>query len=115
MLKKFFKFIGFAGKTVTDSVGKSMDFIDDTLEKEYITTTIEKAKEATGDIVQKAGEVYGKAEKKLEAISDDPRLSGVKEKVKNISEDIAEQADKIQETIKDKVEDLAETPIIKNF
>ena len=114
MLKKFLKLIGFAGKTVTGSVGKSMDFIDDALEKEYITSTIEKAKEATGEVVQKVGEVYGKAEKKLEVLSDDPRLSGVKEKVKSISEDISEKADKIQESLKDKVEDLTETPLIKN-
>ena len=114
MFKKLLKMIGFAGKTMMDSVGKSMDFIDDTLEKEYITSTIDKAKEMTGDAVQKAGEVYEKTRQQAETLSDDPRLSGLKEKAKELAEDLSEGVDKAKDAVTDKFEEMKETPLVKS-
>lgn len=114
MIKKLLKMIGFAGKTMTDSVGKSMDFIDDTLEKEYITSTIDKAKALSGDAVQKAGEVYEKTKQQAQTIADDPRLAGVKEKAKELAEDFSEGVERAKDAIADKAEDLKDTPMLKS-
>ncbi len=58
MIGKILKTIFKSGKKTTESVGKSMDFIDDLLEKEIIVGAVESIKEKSGDAVQKAGTLF---------------------------------------------------------
>ena len=43
MIQKILKTLFKGGKKATETVGKSMEFIDDVLEKEYITGTVDSA------------------------------------------------------------------------
>lgn len=95
MIKKILKTLFKSGKTATESVGKSMDFIDDVLEKEYITGAVENVKESTGKIVQKAGMVYQKTK---DSIEDNINMENIKE-----------QVDKVVEKGKEAKSDLAES------
>ncbi len=58
MIGKLLKTIFKSGQKATESVGKSMDFIDDLLEKEVIVGAVESIKEGTGKIAEKAGTLY---------------------------------------------------------
>lgn len=54
-----------AVKKLRKSVDQSSGFIDDAIEKEHITSSIEAVKEGSGLVVQKAGELYQKLADKL--------------------------------------------------
>ena len=58
MLTQFFKGFFKAGKQAKKTIEDSVDFIDDVLEKEYITGSIDKVKQASGQVVESAGMVY---------------------------------------------------------
>ena len=58
MINKILKTIFKSGKKTTESVGKSLDFIDDLLEKEVIVGAVESIKEKSGDVVEKAGTLF---------------------------------------------------------
>lgn len=97
MLKKILKTLFKSGKTATESVGKSMDFIDDMLEKEYITSAVENVKESTGQIAEKAGMVYQKTK---DTIDDNLNLDNVKEKVMDAKSDLSDAMIEKSETLK---------------
>ena len=83
MISKIFKALFKSGKKATETVGKSMDFIDDVLEKEYITNAVEDIKESTGKVVEKAGTIYQKTK---DAIDDNVNLETIKDKVEQVVE-----------------------------
>ena len=64
MISKIFKSLFKAGKSAKKSVENSADFLDDVLEKEYITGSIDKIKETTGKAVESAGTIYQKTRNK---------------------------------------------------
>jgi len=111
MIKEIFKFLGFAGKKASKSIGKSIDFVDDALEKEYITSTVEKAKELSGDLVQKAGTAYQTGKNKFDEFSDSDEFSNLKEKAKSLANKLEEKADEFIEKGKESVES---SPTIKS-
>ena len=84
VLKNIMKFLGIAGKTAKDSLDKSMDVIDDALESEYITGSIDKAKEFTGKAAEKAGEIYEKSKHAAEEMIGDDTLQNMKDKASEI-------------------------------
>ena len=77
MLKSILKILGFSGSKIKKSIDKSTEFIDDALEKEYITGTIDKAKELSGDVVEKAGSVYAKTKERAEDLIEDERFKSI--------------------------------------
>jgi len=105
MLKELFKILGFAGKKASKSIGKSIDFVDDTLEKEYIAGSVEKTKEFTGSIVQKAGEAYQTGLNKLDEFSKTENFTELKDKAKSFADKLEEKADALIEKGKETVED----------
>jgi len=78
MLKQILKIFGKSAGKATKSVGKSMEFVDDILEKEYIVNAVEGAKEATGKIIEGAGKAYQKTK---DSIEDNVDMEMVKNKV----------------------------------
>lgn len=86
MITKLLRSIFKSGKKATESVGKSMEFIDDLLEKEVIVGTVESIKESTGKVAEKAGTFYQNSKEfigdKKEAISDS--MLGSSETLKNV-------------------------------
>lgn len=83
MFKNLLKAIFKTGKSATETVGKSMDFIDDVLEKEYIANAVDNVKESTGKVVEKAGEVYQRSK---DAIDENVSLEKLKDKVDDVIE-----------------------------
>jgi len=79
MLKTIWKLLGFSGSKIKKTIDKSTEFIDDALEKEYITGTIEKVKDMTGDVAEKAGEVYAKSKERAEDLIEDERFKSIAE------------------------------------
>jgi len=104
MITKLFKALFKSGKKATETVGKSMDFIDDVLEKEYITNAVEDIKETTGKAVEKAGTIYQKTKDviddnvNLENIKD--KVGGVIEKGKEMTSDLADEMIEKSSTLK---------------
>ncbi len=99
MLKKIFSFLGLAGKTVKDGTGKSLDFVDDLLESEHITNTIDKAKEMSGSVVEKAGEAFEKTKMAAEDLMDNENIKSVTDKAKEIGGQIADKAEDLVEKV----------------
>jgi len=66
MIGKLLKNLLKSGKKATESVGKSMEFIDDLLEKEVIVGTVESIKESTGKVAEKAGSFYQNTKELIE-------------------------------------------------
>jgi len=104
MLSKLFKTLFKSGKKATETVGKSMDFIDDVLEKEYITNAVEDIKETTGNAVEKAGTLFQKTK---DVIEDNVNLENIKNKVeeavekgKEFTSDIADEMVEKSSTLK---------------
>jgi len=77
MIKEIFKFLGFAGK---------------------------KASKSIGNIVKKAGTAYQTGKNKLDQLSDSEDFSNLKEKAKSIAGKIEEKADQLIEKGKETVE-----------
>ncbi len=100
MIKRILKLFGKAGKTVVDGVNKSTEFIDDTLEKEYITSSIDKAKEFTGKVAEKAGEVYEKTKDSAEEFMESDKIKDVTDRAKYIADTVVDKA-------KDVVQDVS--------
>lgn len=99
MIKKLLSFLGFAGKTVKDGTGKSLDFVDDLLESEHITNTIDKAKDLTGSVVEKAGEAFEKTKMAAEDLMDNENIKSVTDKAKEIGNQIADKAEEVVDKV----------------
>jgi hypothetical protein len=89
MIGKLLKTIFKSGQKATESVGKSMDFIDDLLEKEVIVGAVESIKEGTGKVVEKAGSLYQNSIDLLE------------DKKAELSESMIETSDTIKNVMKE--------------
>lgn len=105
MVKKIFKLLFNSGKKATESAGKSMEFLDDLLEKEYITSAVDNLKTSSGKIVEQAGMVYQKTKDTVEA---NVNL----DKIKSVGDDILEKGKEGMEDFSENMEDSAST--IKN-
>lgn len=79
MIQRILRYFGKTAKTVRDKVDDSLDFIDDTLEKEHITSTIDKAKGATGKLVQKAGETVERGKMMAEDLLENEQIAKLKQ------------------------------------
>ena len=88
MLKNLLKLVGLARKTMQDTIDNSTDFVEDTLEKEYITGTIQKAKDITGEVAVQAGKLYGKAKAEISDAMDSDTMEPIKSKVEDITADL---------------------------
>ena len=91
MLKQIFKLFGKSASKATKSVGKSMEFVDDVLEKEYIVNAVEGAKEATGKIIQEAGKAYQKTKDSFEDNVDMEVIKGKVQETVNMGKKAGEQ------------------------
>jgi len=104
MLTQFFKRLFKAGKQAKITIEDSVDFIDDVLEKEYITGSIDKVKQASGQVVESAGMVYQKSKDNLEGMIDTEKIKSgfnkIKEKGKELSSELAENMSESSETLK---------------
>ena len=99
MIKKLLSLIGLAGKTVKDGTGKSLDFVDDLLESEHITNTIDKAKEMSGSVVEKAGEAFEKTKIAAEDLLENENIKSVTDKAKEIGGKIADKAEDLADQV----------------
>ncbi len=88
MINKIFKLLGKAGKTAKNTLNESTEFIDKTLEKEYITSAIDKAKDLTGEAVTKAGELYGKAKQEFEELKENEHVAGIVDKAQELKSEV---------------------------
>jgi len=109
MLKKLLSTIFKTGKTVHKSTKKSSDFIDELLEKEYISGTVDNLKTSSGKIVEKAGQVYQKTKDQIENHVDTSKIQELgdklKEKGQDLSESIAENMQESAATIKNVIKE----------
>ncbi len=91
------------------SMGNSMDLIDDLLEKEYISNTIKGVKNATGKVVEKAGETY---QKTVNVVEENINIDSIKTKVQeavekgktaveDLTDDISEKSETLKTVIKE--------------
>ncbi len=101
-LLKILKIITGGVGSTTGLFSKSLKSIDDLIEKEHITGSIDKAKEMTGDVVQKAGEIFEKGKMKVEEFTEDKSYEPIGE----VIEEYKEKAKDISERIFDKIEDV---------
>jgi len=109
MVKKLFKLLFNTGKKATETSGKSMEFIDDLLEKEYIGTAVDNLKTSSGKIVETAGLVYQKTIDKIDQTVDMDRLREVgdmiiekgKETTEKLSESMEESTDTMKSVFKE--------------
>lgn len=117
MLTKILKFFGKSVKKTTESVGKSMEFIDDVLEKEYITSTVDNIKESTGKAAEKAGETYQKTKNIIDEKVNKENLKTQVDKAvnegKKLTERMSEQMLENSETLKNVMQEGAD--IVKGF
>jgi len=104
MLKKLVKLLFKTGKTATKTTGKSMDFIDDILEKEYLTNAVDNLKTSSGKIVEKAGMVYQQTKDVVEDKVDIAKIKEVGDKLiekgKEATEDLSETMQETSSTLK---------------
>lgn len=109
MLKKIFSFLKGTSSTVKSTIDKSADFLDETLDNEYIANTIDKAKDLTGDMAQKAGEVYEKTKQSAEEFIESDQLQEIKNKGKEIFDDVTEKGKEFVDKAKenDLVKDIS--------
>jgi hypothetical protein len=102
MVKKLIKLLFNSGKKATEASGKSMEFIDDLLEKEYITSAVDNLKTSSGKIVEQAGMVYQKTKDTVEANIDI-------DKIKSVGEDLIEKSKEGISDLTDSMEDSSST------
>ena len=118
MFKSILKLLGKSVKKTTESVGKSMEFVDDVIEKEYIVGAVESVKEATGDVVEKAGKMYQKTKDNISDTLENEQLKStvdsLKRKGKELSDDFKEKIIDQSETMKN-VMDEGEKMVDKLF
>jgi len=104
VLKKLVKLLFKSGKKATTTTTKSMDFIDEVLEKEYISTAVDNLKTSSGKIVEKAGMVYQQTK---DVIDENLAMDNLKdlgdkvvEKGKALTEDLSESMQESSSTLK---------------
>ncbi len=102
---KIFSFLRKSGKTVKGAIDKSSDFIEETLENEYVSGAIEKAKEASGNVAQKAGELYERTKIGAEEFVESDTVQNLKEKSLELVDKVKEN--EIVQDLSDKAKDIA--------
>ena len=104
MIKKIFKILFKSGKTASSTTRKSSDFLDDMLEKEYLTTAVDNLKTQSGKVVEKAGMIYQQTKDKLDENLDIDNLKDVGDKIidkgKELTEDLSESMQESSSTLK---------------
>ena len=103
MFKQILKLIGRTVKKTTETVGKSMDFIDDTLEDEPIAKAAKRTKDVAGKVIMKAGEGYQKTMDKIEEFSESEKGTVIMDNVKKVSEFVTDKTVEIVESSKDMI------------
>jgi hypothetical protein len=117
MFKQIFKVLGKTIKTATKTVGKSLDFIDKTLEDQPISSAANKTKDMAGKVIMKAGEGYQKTMDKIEDFTETDQGEAIMGNVRKVSDfvtnktvDIVESGKGVinsNETLKSAVETLS--------
>jgi len=87
--------------STTKTFSKSFKAIDDLIEKEHITGSIDKIKEFSGDVVMKAGEIMEKGKMKVEVLKENNSFKPIGELTKNYKNKIEDFADGLSEKIDD--------------
>ncbi len=104
MIKKIFKQLFKTGVKATKSSQRSMDFIDEVLEKEYLTGALDNLKTSSGKMVEKAGMIYQQAINKVDDKVNIDKLKDMGDQVvkkgKEITEDISESMQESSSTLK---------------
>ena len=103
MISKFLKGLFSTGKKAKESVEKSMDFLDDVLEKEYITSTIDNIKESTGKVVESAGTMYQKTK---DVVEDNINMKNIKGSFDKALEKGKEMTSELSDIMLEKSESL---------
>jgi len=109
MWKKIIKTLFKSTKTAAKTTGKSMDFLDDVLEKEYIATAVDNLKTSSGKIVEKAGMVYQRTVDTVEKNVDIEKIKDVGDKIvakgKEVTSDLSDKMGESSSTIKNVFEE----------
>lgn len=101
MLKQIFSVLKKTVKTATKTVGKSMDFIDKTLEDQPISSAANKTKDLAGKVIMKAGEGYQKTMDKIEDFTETEKGEAIMENVKKVSDFVTNKTVDVVESGKD--------------
>lgn len=107
MWKKTAKIIGKIGKETADTISKSLDFIDEALEKEAITGTFQSIKDATGKIVQDAGTLFEKTKQHADKSSSEEYVKSAKEQAREVANEFKTTTQKWSEEGKKWVQDVS--------
>ena len=104
VISKFLKGLFQTGKKAKKGIEDSMDFIDEVLEKEYITGSIQKVKDASGDMVESAGTAYQKTKDTIDDNIDTQKIKAkaneLMEKGKGLTSELSENMLDSSETLK---------------
>lgn len=104
MLKKLAKLLFNTAKSATKTTNKSSDFLDDLLEKEYLTNAVDNLKTSSGKIVEKAGMVYQQTKDTFDEKVDIDKLKDVGDKIiakgKDLTVDLSDNMQEGASTIK---------------
>lgn len=115
MIRKILKSLNLVRKQVSENIDKSTDFIDKTLDQEYISGGIDKAKELSGKLAEKAGETYENLKESAQETLNTPELTNVSEKLTKYGNDLKAKgqslADKAleNEIVRDTVEEIKDS------
>ncbi len=107
MWKKTAQIIGKIGKETVDTISKSLDFIDDALEKEAITGTLQSIKDATGKIVQDAGTLFEKSKQRADNRTSEEYVNNAKEQAQEVADEIKATTQKWSEEGKKWVQNIS--------
>lgn len=104
MIKKLVKILFKSAKTAGSTTKKSNDFLDDLLEKEYLTNAVDNLKTQSGKVVEKAGMVYQQTKDKFDDNINMDNLKDVGDKIiekgKELTEDLSESMQESSSTLK---------------
>lgn len=104
MIKKLVKMLFTGAKTAGSTTKRSNDFLDDLLEKEYLTNAVDNLKTQSGKVVEKAGMVYQQTKDKIDDNINIDNLKDVGDKIiekgKEITEDLSETMQESSSTLK---------------
>ena len=102
MIKNILKILFNTGKSATKTSKKSVDFIDDLLEKEYLSNAVDNLKTSSGKVVEKAGMVYQQTK---DAVEDHVDLN----KIKDVGDKIIEKGKAVTEDLSESMQDSSQT------
>lgn len=100
MINEFFKRVFNTGKKAKKSLEDSVDFLDEVLEKEYVSGSLQRIKHSTGEIVESSGRIYQQTKDSLKTENIKKNLEKLSDKGEQLKSEISESMIESSETLK---------------